>query len=495
MSRKLVTLAVAVMALAVAAGAEEEFLRLTPSEADLAAKRQDWYGLYMNGKKVGWFREDFGREGAGADAAYVVSSTGLLTIVAMDQEVEVQISEREEFDAAAPYALRAARSESKQAAGSEIVELHREGKGYVATISAGGEARTMNVASIDYTLADAMTQELWTKAGRAPGDTARVRNFDLSELKPDVTTFTVTGVKESLVEGVRTKFYEMAAKTARRGMETTATIDAAGRPIAGKIGGLFEIRAEPEEQAHQIEKSGDLFVFGFARIDRPIGDPVHVTKLVIDVEGEGLDKVADGPGQKVARAEDGKTITLTLGADAGVKATANAAEIAEALEETVDFPTRLPRVVALATQAVGDAKTPAEKVERLVHFVAKYVEDKVTPNNPSVSEIITSKKGDCSEHALLFVTLARAAGIPARQVGGLMYMGDDVKAFGGHAWNEVALDGRWVPVDPTWDETTVDATHITLERNDRGMGFFSTLGRLRFQLKEVAPAPAAKPIK
>jgi transglutaminase-like putative cysteine protease len=130
-----------------------------------------------------------------------------------------------------------------------------------------------------------------------------------------------------------------------------------------------------------------------------------------------------------------------------------------------------------------------------VHFVSKYVEDKVAPSNPSVSEIITSKKGDCSEHALLFVTLARAAGIPARQVGGLMYMGDDVKAFGGHAWDEVALDGQWVPVDPTWDETTADATHITLERDDKGMGFLATLGRLRVQLKEVAPAPAAKPIK
>jgi protein-glutamine gamma-glutamyltransferase len=490
MSRKLAAVVVIVAWLAAAAGAGDEFLRLAPTEADLAAKRQDWFGMYLNGKKVGWLHEDFGRTGEGADAKYVSSSTALVTVEAMEQTVEVNICETQEFDAAAPYALRAARSESKQAESSEIVELRRDGSGYAATVSAGGETRTMSVPSVEYTLADAMTQALWIKAGRAVGDTARVRDFNISELKADVDTFTVTALKESLVSGVRTKFYELTAKSALHGIEATATVDAEGRPISGKVGGLFEIRAEPEEQARRIEKGGDLFVMGIARIDRPIGEPMHVTKLVIDVEGEGLDKIADGPRQKVKRAADGKTVTLTLGADAGTTDTATAAEIAEALEETVDFPTKLPKVVALAAQAVGDAKTPKEKVERLVHFVSAYVQDVAVARNVSVPEIIATKKGDCSEHALLFVTLARAAGIPARQVGGLMYMGDDVKSFGGHAWDEVALDGHWVPVDPSWDETTLDAAHITLERNDTGMGHLSTLGRVAIRLDEVVPAPA-----
>ena len=45
---------------------------------------------------------------------------------------------------------------------------------------------------------------------------------------------------------------------------------------------------------------------------------------------------------------------------------------------------------------------------------------------------------------MLFVALARAAGIPSREAGGYMYMGDKLKAFGGHAWCEVVLDGHWV---------------------------------------------------
>jgi transglutaminase-like putative cysteine protease len=144
----------------------------------------------------------------------------------------------------------------------------------------------------------------------------------------------------------------------------------------------------------------------------------------------------------------------------------------------------------LAAKAVGDAKTPREKVERLVPFVKEYVKDELRPEAVSVLEIISSKRGDCSEHTMLFVTLARAAGVPARGVSGLMYMGDDALAFATHAWAEVVLDGKWVPVDPTWGQTEVDATQVTLEREGKGKkDMISSLGRLNFRVKELESKP------
>jgi transglutaminase-like putative cysteine protease len=56
--------------------------------------------------------------------------------------------------------------------------------------------------------------------------------------------------------------------------------------------------------------------------------------------------------------------------------------------------------------------------------------------------------------------MARAMGIPCRTVGGLVYLGDEFQEFGLHVWNEVVIDGIWIPVDPTWGQTLVDATHI-----------------------------------
>jgi transglutaminase-like putative cysteine protease len=75
--------------------------------------------------------------------------------------------------------------------------------------------------------------------------------------------------------------------------------------------------------------------------------------------------------------------------------------------------------------------------------------------------VIDRRRGDCTEHAALFVTMARAAGVPAREVTGLLWV-EELGAFGGHAWAEVALAGMWVPVDPTWGQVPADPAHIRL---------------------------------
>jgi hypothetical protein len=63
-----------------------------------------------------------------------------------------------------------------------------------------------------------------------------------------------------------------------------------------------------------------------------------------------------------------------------------------------------------------------------------------------------------------FVYDRRAGGrIPAREAIGLLYVGDEQKAFGGHAWNEVVLKGCWVPVDASCGESEINATHISVK--------------------------------
>jgi transglutaminase-like putative cysteine protease len=74
-------------------------------------------------------------------------------------------------------------------------------------------------------------------------------------------------------------------------------------------------------------------------------------------------------------------------------------------------------------------------------------------------------EGDCTEHSVLFVGLARAAGLPAREVAGLVYVGGKDYGFYFHQWAKVWL-GEWVQVDPTFDQFAVDATHIKLVEGD-----------------------------
>jgi hypothetical protein len=475
-----------------ASRAADEPIRLPLTAAEIPAPHVDWYGLYqMRDKaKVGWVRIEFSKTSDG----WVYAFTMHMDLASMGQSVLMDASERNEFDATAPFAFRGGRAEMKQNGVAQTIEVVKGKDGFTATAVQGGQTNSPPVPAVDFTLSDAMAPEIWFQKPRAVGDKIRVRSFHVMDLKAGVDGFVVTDRKESAAMGVPTVFYEAAMSSDERGEEGTARTDAHGKLLSIVIGAVFEARLESEEEAKKIEKGGDLFVLGAAKLDKPIGDARNVKRLVIEVDGAGAAKLQDAPRQTVARDEKTGAVTLSVGAEFGKDAAPTPKETADALAETVALPIKSPQVVTLAAQAVGDAKTPREKVDRLVHFVSDYVKDVVAPGELSVPEIIAQKKGDCSEHSTLFAALARAAGIPTRQVGGLMYMGDDVKAFGGHAWDEVVLEGKWVPVDPTWDETEVDAAHVTTDREGKGMDMLATFGQVQFRLKDVqhvkeAPAP------
>jgi len=103
-------------------------------------------------------------------------------------------------------------------------------------------------------------------------------------------------------------------------------------------------------------------------------------------------------------------------------------------------------------------------------------------NASTTLEVLDNMAGDCTEHTLLFVSLARAAGLPAREVGGVAFVNvDDRPLFGWHAWAEVHDGEQWVTVDPTWDELYVDATHVKFSEGD-DMAWLNVLGHVKFKV-------------
>ena len=140
----------------------------------------------------------------------------------------------------------------------------------------------------------------------------------------------------------------------------------------------------------------------------------------------------------------------------------------------------------LAARAVRKAKTDEEKVRKLVKFVDRYIRDEYGIDPLTVEDVIKEKRGDCSEHAALFATLGRAAGIPTREVSGVIYGDVELNGFGGHAWNEVVIDGKWYPVDPSWNEFVINATHIKFGHGNRkGAGTELLLGDLKMKVLEL----------
>jgi hypothetical protein len=60
------------------------------------------------------------------------------------------------------------------------------------------------------------------------------------------------------------------------------------------------------------------------------------------------------------------------------------------------------------------------------------------------SELVRDRRATCMGYATLLATLARAAGLPSRIVMGYVYYGG---IWGGHAWTEMFVGGRWLPFD------------------------------------------------
>jgi transglutaminase superfamily protein len=115
-----------------------------------------------------------------------------------------------------------------------------------------------------------------------------------------------------------------------------------------------------------------------------------------------------------------------------------------------------PRIRTEAHEILGDEPDPARAAERLTHWVAAHVRKETTLGLPNAASVLTQRRGDCNELTVLYVALARAAGLPARPVAGLLEVGG---RFYYHAWPEVYMGG-WVAVDPLLDQFPADASHL-----------------------------------
>ena len=66
----------------------------------------------------------------------------------------------------------------------------------------------------------------------------------------------------------------------------------------------------------------------------------------------------------------------------------------------------------------------------------------------SAEEALAAGGGVCQDHAQIFISAARVAGIPARYVSGYLMMNDRVEQDASHAWAEAHIDGLgWVGFD------------------------------------------------
>ena len=132
----------------------------------------------------------------------------------------------------------------------------------------------------------------------------------------------------------------------------------------------------------------------------------------------------------------------------------------ENLKETQYWQVNNPRIKELAAKY----KTPKE-IYDFVWQSLSYDYQRVRPNVErlgAISALESPSMAICMEFTDLFIAIARAAGIPAREINGYAYTENpliqplSLVADVLHAWPEYWNNelNAWVPVDPTWASTT-----------------------------------------
>lgn len=261
------------------------------------------------------------------------------------------------------------------------------------------------------------------------------REIPVSVWKTSTSLMPITGLEYYTAEGL--KVYEEVSM-----------------PGLGKM--VTRLATKAEAQGDGNFTGPEILIKTFVEPDRPIRNVGRATtatfRLHVDV-GE-MPQLPSAASQRVTPGDDGASATLVIDINDNLAATAAEVGDASYLASSAMVDAGDPLIDKLAARAVreagADALSRADAMRAAVH---RYVTGKgLDTAFATASETARTRRGDCSEHAVLLCAMLRAQEIPARVAVGLVYadafLGREA-IFGWHMWTQALIDGRWVDLDAT----------------------------------------------
>ncbi len=104
----------------------------------------------------------------------------------------------------------------------------------------------------------------------------------------------------------------------------------------------------------------------------------------------------------------------------------------------------------IVMEIVDNETNPYWIARKIFNYVGNHLEYKLEGGWNAAPYVLQRGSGSCSEYTFSFISLCRAAGLPARYVGSIVVRGDDASTDDVyHRWAEVYLPGYgWIPFDP-----------------------------------------------
>lgn len=413
-----------------------------------------YYGVYLNGHKVGWMRSQLVQaKGEALFTTNLEARVGGLGTIST-----VTLTERRVFDQATGELLRLSFEQSASTGSVKVWGVVNQGGIDVSVLA--GEEETSHRVKLSENLDDALAIRQLAREATVGAERTALR-FDPSVIRTIGVNHRVEATETRVLSGVETKTVRVLTRYPELKVEEATWLDEQGRVLEARVGQFFVVRLEPELVAKKLDYEQDLLISAVVQSPKAIVDAASIEKLNLAFSGFGDQVPPESPRQAVTK--DGETTHLRLTRDQAMPIVPMPKVRGQGpyLEATPFIQADSPVMLKAAKEAVGDAAFQAEAIQRLVEFVYHKIEDEYVPAYSNALEVLRTKRGDCTEHSVLMVALARALGIPARVAVGIAYWPPG-GGFGWHAWTEVLIDSQWYAVDPTWNQVVADATHVKL---------------------------------
>ncbi len=449
----------------------------TPTAEAPKGGSHQFYGVYIHGQKAGWAEEKMTPR---PDGGTTLSMYVELTIKRMGAPLLMSITDEVEFGPLPDGNME--RFELKESHGKDSAirrGVVKDGKLHVEVISAGATQKQeleLPKETAHHTLPKLLLSTL------EEGKPTQTWLYDRQMLRNLPLETTLLSKKETMISGVPTTVLEVRQLDKTRGIDTRNRVTAAGRALESQVGPSMKLVLEDEAMAKNPSlQVPDLYRLSVVRVDKPLGDPGRLSYLKVRFVG-----LPDfGVSLEDARqSRDGDVLVIKrLVHEALPKVEVSEADRKKWLEPT-PFIDHESKVVHTAAKAMAKGDTTAEKVMAMSRALHRKLTYTLETAPLTASGILEGGRGDCTEYARALTAMARSLGYPAREVSGMAYAGDSDPGFAFHAWVEVLVDGRWLAVDPTWDQAPVDATHIALSRDDPS-AIVGMLGGLKAEIIEA----------
>jgi len=410
--------------------------------------RDLWTGVVFNGDKIGFTRRTLR---PAADGLWEIESEAAIRLrfLGVDKRVNLRALDRVRGD----LTLASFRYEHEIDGSPLKVSGSADGRKLTLTVEATGsrEQRTIDLSEPLYP-SSAMSY-LPVLRGLAVGRRARFAVLEGETQKLAEAEQEVIGWETSkLFDGPAFRLV-----TTLLGMETTTWISADGLPLLeSAMNGVLISGLEDEAMARRylveasLNKRDSMVDFSLLRAG-PLEAPRSALRMEIVLAGvpAGFELPSDG-GQacRSSRCVVDRAAPLAQG------------DPARYLKATLAAPSNLQEIRDLAAK-ISSGGTETEKIARILAWMDENIA-KEAIDSFTASDVLRERRAECQGHAYLFAALARASGIPARIVNGIVYSSEH-GGFLYHTWNEAWIAGRgWQPVDATFGQPHADATHLKL---------------------------------